>query len=64
MHIVVHCVFLCRHGEAWREFRTKVQKPVLQPHTVKKYIQPIEEVSDYFIKRCVHYVTLFSFFDV
>ncbi|VVC39837.1 Cytochrome P450,Cytochrome P450, E-class, group I [Cinara cedri] len=39
------------HGEPWREFRTKVQKPVLQPQTVKKYIQPIEEVSDYFIKR-------------
>ncbi|XP_050521005.1 probable cytochrome P450 301a1, mitochondrial isoform X3 [Daktulosphaira vitifoliae] len=39
------------HGEPWREFRTKVQKPVLQPQTVKKYIQPIEEVSDYFIQR-------------
>jgi len=47
-----------RHGEAWREFRTKVQKPVLQPQTVKKYIQPIEEVSDYFIKRYVYNVRI------
>ncbi|XP_050521007.1 probable cytochrome P450 301a1, mitochondrial isoform X4 [Daktulosphaira vitifoliae] len=45
------------HGEPWREFRTKVQKPVLQPQTVKKYIQPIEEVSDYFIQRiCMKYI--------
>lgn len=39
------------HGEPWREFRTKVQKPILQPQTVKRYIAPIEEVTDHFIKR-------------
>lgn len=52
--MIIIYYFLCNvysHGEPWREFRTKVQKPVLQPQTVKKYIQPIEEVSDYFIKR-------------
>jgi hypothetical protein len=40
-----------RHGEQWREFRTKVQKPILQLHTVKKYIQPIEEVTQDFVQR-------------
>ncbi|XP_076179669.1 putative cytochrome P450 301a1, mitochondrial isoform X2 [Ptiloglossa arizonensis] len=39
------------HGEPWREFRTRVQKPVLQPQTVKKYITPIEVVTTDFIKR-------------
>uniref|UniRef100_A0A1B6H313 Cytochrome P450 n=2 Tax=Cuerna arida TaxID=1464854 RepID=A0A1B6H313_9HEMI len=39
------------HGEPWREFRTKVQKPCLQPQTVRKYIKPIEDVTEYFIQR-------------
>ncbi|XP_074037567.1 probable cytochrome P450 301a1, mitochondrial isoform X2 [Leptinotarsa decemlineata] len=39
------------HGEAWRKFRTKVQKPILQLRTVKKYIEPIEVVTEDFIKR-------------
>ncbi|XP_014227711.1 probable cytochrome P450 301a1, mitochondrial [Trichogramma pretiosum] len=39
------------HGEQWREFRTRVQKPVLQPQTVKKYITPIELVTNDFISR-------------
>ncbi|XP_008206386.1 probable cytochrome P450 301a1, mitochondrial [Nasonia vitripennis] len=39
------------HGEPWREFRTRVQKPVLQPQTVKKYITPIEVVTNDFMKR-------------
>ncbi|XP_015437147.1 PREDICTED: probable cytochrome P450 301a1, mitochondrial [Dufourea novaeangliae] len=39
------------HGEPWREFRTRVQKPVLQPRTVRKYITPIEVVTADFIKR-------------
>ncbi|XP_058806915.1 probable cytochrome P450 301a1, mitochondrial [Phymastichus coffea] len=39
------------HGEQWREFRTRVQKPVLQPQTVRKYIGPIEAVTDDFIRR-------------
>lgn len=41
------------HGKPWREFRSKVQKPVLQPQTVKKYIRPIEDITDYFITRMV-----------
>ncbi|KAK7603884.1 hypothetical protein V9T40_004157 [Parthenolecanium corni] len=41
------------HGEAWREFRSKVQKPVLQPQTVKKYIDPIENITDDFINRMI-----------
>ncbi|KAJ4450921.1 hypothetical protein ANN_02356, partial [Periplaneta americana] len=39
------------HGEPWRVFRTKVQKPILQLQTVKKYIEPIEDVTQHFIKR-------------
>ncbi|XP_059483398.1 probable cytochrome P450 301a1, mitochondrial [Neocloeon triangulifer] len=39
------------HGEPWREFRTKVQKPILQPKIVKQYIKPIEQVTDDFINR-------------
>ncbi|KAL6258762.1 hypothetical protein P5V15_010710 [Pogonomyrmex californicus] len=39
------------HGEAWKEFRTRVQKPVLQPKTVRKYITPIEVVTEDFIRR-------------
>lgn len=41
-----------RHGEQWREFRSRVQKPVLQLSTVRRYVQPLEEVTDYFIERC------------
>lgn len=48
MKIILSCF---RHGEPWREFRTKVQKPVLQIQTVKKYIQPIEEVTCDFINK-------------
>nr|CAD7435857.1 unnamed protein product [Timema monikensis] len=39
------------HGDQWREFRTRVQRPILQPRTVRKYIQPIEEVTSHFINR-------------
>ncbi|XP_047121731.1 probable cytochrome P450 301a1, mitochondrial, partial [Schistocerca piceifrons] len=39
------------HGEPWRIFRTKVQKPILQLQTIKKYIRPIEEVTEMFIQR-------------
>lgn len=40
------------HGEPWREFRSRVQKPVLQLTTVRRYVRPLEEVTDYFIERC------------
>ncbi|XP_031641208.1 probable cytochrome P450 301a1, mitochondrial isoform X2 [Contarinia nasturtii] len=40
------------HGEPWREFRSRVQKPVLQLTTVRRYVRPLEEVTDYFIDRC------------
>nr|WCC58038.1 cytochrome P450 [Pharsalia antennata] len=39
------------HGEPWRLFRSKVQKPILQLRTVKKYIEPIEIVTKDFIQR-------------
>ncbi|KAI4477577.1 hypothetical protein M0804_012694 [Polistes exclamans] len=39
------------HGEPWRKFRTRIQKPVLQPQIVKKYITPIETVTSDFITR-------------
>lgn len=48
---IYYFVVVCSHGEPWREFRTKVQRPCLQLQTVRKYIQPIEEVTDYFIHR-------------
>lgn len=40
------------HGEPWREFRSKVQKPVLQLSTVRRYLQPLEVVTDDFLRRC------------
>lgn len=42
---------ISRHGEPWKEFRSRVQKPVLQPKTVRKYITPIEVVTEDFITR-------------
>ncbi|RZF48557.1 hypothetical protein LSTR_LSTR011172 [Laodelphax striatellus] len=39
------------HGEPWREFRTKVQRPILRPAAVVQYIQPIEEVTNQFLDR-------------
>ncbi|KAE8745657.1 Cytochrome P450 CYP301 [Frankliniella occidentalis] len=39
------------HGEAWREFRSRVQRPCLQPKTVRSYIGPIEDVTDCFLQR-------------
>lgn len=39
------------HGEPWREFRSKVQKPVLQPQTVKQYIHPVENITEDFINK-------------
>ncbi|KOB65936.1 Cytochrome P450, partial [Operophtera brumata] len=38
------------HGDQWRRFRSKVQRPILQPQTVKKYVAPIERVTEDFIK--------------
>ncbi|XP_034244416.1 probable cytochrome P450 301a1, mitochondrial, partial [Thrips palmi] len=39
------------HGEAWREFRSRVQRPCLQPKTVRTYIGPIEDVTNCFLQR-------------
>lgn len=41
-----------RHGEQWREFRSRVQKPILQLSTVRRYVKPLEDVTNYFIERC------------
>ncbi|XP_065086371.1 probable cytochrome P450 301a1, mitochondrial [Ochlerotatus camptorhynchus] len=40
------------HGEQWREFRSRVQKPVLQLSTVRRYVSPLEQVTEEFIDRC------------
>lgn len=40
------------HGEPWREFRSRVQKPILQLSTVRRYVEPLEDVTKYFIERC------------
>ena len=53
LHRKIDLELLFRHGEPWKEFRTRVQKPVLQPQTVRKYITPIEVVTRDFIKRYV-----------
>lgn len=40
------------HGEPWRQFRSKVQKPVLQLSTIRRYVTPLEQVTSEFIDRC------------
>lgn len=41
------------HGEQWREFRSRVQKPILQIKTVKRYVKPLESVTSDFLTRCM-----------
>lgn len=43
-----------RHGESWYNFRSKVQKVMLQPQTARMYVNSIEEASTAFLKRYVH----------
>lgn len=40
------------HGEPWRQFRSRVQKPVLQLSTIRRYLKPLEVVTHDFIERC------------
>ncbi|XP_016972287.1 probable cytochrome P450 301a1, mitochondrial [Drosophila rhopaloa] len=40
------------HGEPWREFRSRVQKPVLQLSTIRRYLQPLEVITEDFLVRC------------
>ncbi|EDW85888.1 uncharacterized protein Dwil_GK23301 [Drosophila willistoni] len=40
------------HGEPWRQFRSRVQKPVLQLSTVRRYLQPLEVITEDFLTRC------------
>ncbi|SPP74231.1 probable cytochrome P450 301a1, mitochondrial [Drosophila guanche] len=42
------------HGEPWRQFRSRVQKPVLQLSTIRRYMQPLEAITDDFLVRCEH----------
>ena len=44
------------HGEQWKEFRSRVQKPVLQLSTVRRYVKPLEQVTNDFIERCTRLV--------
>ncbi|KAL7046891.1 hypothetical protein ACKWTF_002732 [Chironomus riparius] len=44
------------HGEQWREFRSRVQKPVLQLSTVRRYVKPLEKVTDDFLQRCTQHL--------
>lgn len=41
-----------RHGEPWRKFRSRVQKPLLQLSTVRRYVTPLEQVTNEFLDRC------------
>lgn len=38
-------------GEKWREFRSKVNPIMMMPKTVKRYIEPIDEVAIDFVKQ-------------
>ncbi|XP_030557723.1 probable cytochrome P450 301a1, mitochondrial isoform X1 [Drosophila novamexicana] len=40
------------HGEPWRQFRSRVQKPVLQLSTIRRYLQPLELITEDFLARC------------
>ncbi|KAH8401809.1 hypothetical protein KR009_008044 [Drosophila setifemur] len=40
------------HGEPWRQFRSRVQKPVLQLSTIRRYLQPLEVITEDFLERC------------
>ncbi|XP_054740055.1 probable cytochrome P450 301a1, mitochondrial [Anastrepha obliqua] len=40
------------HGEPWRQFRSRVQKPVLQLSTIRRYLKPLELVTNDFLERC------------
>ncbi|XP_050327103.1 probable cytochrome P450 301a1, mitochondrial [Bactrocera neohumeralis] len=40
------------HGEPWRQFRSRVQKPVLQLSTIRRYLKPLEVVTNDFLERC------------
>ncbi|CAL7945298.1 unnamed protein product [Xylocopa violacea] len=39
------------HGESWYNFRSKVQKVMLQPRTARMYVNAIEEASLVFLQR-------------
>ncbi|EEB19767.1 cytochrome P450, putative [Pediculus humanus corporis] len=39
------------HGKDWYDFRTRVQKPMLQPQTAKLYAKTIEETADVFVEK-------------
>lgn len=45
-------LFRYRHGEPWRQFRSRVQKPVLQLSTIRRYLKPLEVVTNDFLERC------------
>lgn len=51
--ISIHSFML---GEQWREFRSRVQKPVLQLSTVRRYVKPLEKVTDDFLQRCTQHL--------
>lgn len=50
--IKLKSLFSDRHGEPWRDFRSKVQKPILQLSTVRKYLEPLETITGDFLQRC------------
>lgn len=38
-------------GKEWGDFRTKVNQPLMQPSSARRYTEPINEVTDDFIQR-------------
>lgn len=50
--ITINIYHIIRHGEPWRQFRSRVQKPVLQLSTVKRYVKPLEGVTNEFLEKC------------
>lgn len=39
------------NGEKWKDFRTKVNPIMMMPKTVKRYIEPVDDVAIDFVKQ-------------
>lgn len=43
--------FFSSHGQQWDDFRSKVQQTMMQPNTAKKYLAPLNQITDEFLLR-------------
>lgn len=49
---ICHAGVVGVHGIQWKEFRSRVQKPVLRVSTARRYVKPLEQVTSDFMLRC------------